>query len=84
MPGMAAPAAVPPPPVEKMYNVAVNGTAVGPYSVQQLHQMAMSGQFNAESLVWTAGMANWMAAGQVAELQSLFVNTSVPPIPPAL
>ncbi|MFC1239114.1 SPFH domain-containing protein [Treponema vincentii] len=83
MPGMAAPA-VPPPPVEKMYNVAVNGTAAGPYSVQQLHQMAMSGQFNAQSLVWTAGMANWMAAGQVAELQSLFVNTTVPPIPPAL
>ena len=44
----------------------------------------MSGQFNAQSLVWAAGMANWMAAGQVAELQGLFVNNTVPPIPPAL
>ena len=86
MPGMAAPSGgvSVPPPIGTLYNVAVNGAAAGPYSVQQLQQMAASGQFNAQSLVWAAGMANWMAAGQVAELQGLFVNNTVPPIPPAL
>lgn len=86
MPGMAAPSSgmSVPPPIGTLYNVAVNGAAAGPYSVQQLQQMAMSGQFNAQSLVWTAGMANWTAAEQVSELQGLFVNNPIPPIPPAL
>lgn len=79
MPGMAAPAT--PPNLGKMYNVAVNGAATGPYSIQQLSQMAASGQLNAQSLVWCAGMANWTAAGQVPELSSLFAS-SVPPVPP--
>lgn len=83
MPGMAAPA-VPPPPVGKLYSVAVNGAAAGPYSVQQLQQMAASGQFNAQSLVWAEGMANWIAAGQVAELQGIFAQGTVPPIPPVI
>lgn len=83
MPGMAAPAggAAVPPPVGNMYNVAVNGSSTGPYSVTQLQQMAGNGQFTKDSLVWTNGMNNWAAAGTVSELAQLF-QTGVPPIPP--
>jgi membrane protease subunit (stomatin/prohibitin family) len=86
MPGMAAPTnpiggMQTPPPAGNMYNVAVNGASSGPFSVAQLQQMTQQGQLNAQSLVWTNGMANWQAAGTVAELSALFA-ASVPPVPP--
>jgi hypothetical protein len=74
-PGMA------PPPLGKQYNVAVNGQTTGPYTVEQLTQMAQAGQFTAQSMVWTAGMAAWALASTVAELAALF-NTAAPPPPP--
>lgn len=85
MPGMAVPGngAPTPPPAGNMYSVAVNGASTGPFSITQLQQMAQSGQFNAQSLVWTNGMANWQAAGTVAELAPLF-GGSVPPVPPPI
>lgn len=83
MPGMAAPAGANPPPLGAMYNVAVNGSSTGPYSVQQLRQMAAGGQLSKDTLVWTAGMSGWTAAGTVQELSSLFAApANVPPVPP--
>lgn len=76
---------VPPPlPKSSGYNVAVNGANTGPYDVTVLSQMAAKGEFTRESLVWKAGMANWMAAGSVPELAALFAMTPppVPPMPP--
>ncbi|MBR1537164.1 MAG: DUF4339 domain-containing protein, partial [Treponema sp.] len=79
----------PPPPKQDGYNVAVNGQSTGPYPVATLSQMAANGQLTRDSLVWKAGMANWMAAGNVPELSTLFGQTSpqvppIPPVPPAL
>ena len=71
----------PPPPQVSQYNVAVNGQTTGPYTVATLSQMAASGQFTRESLVWKAGMANWMTAGNVPELSAIF-GQNTPPIPP--
>lgn len=86
MPGMGAPAGAPqtpPVPGAAMYNVAVNGASTGPFSVEQLRAMAAGGQFNAQSMVWTAGMANWTAAKDVPELAGLFApQAGVPPVPP--
>ena len=66
-----------------MYNVAENGVSTGPYSVAQLRQMAASGKFTKDSLVWTQGMAEWAAASKVAELSVIFAG-SIPPVPPPL
>jgi hypothetical protein len=44
-----------------------------------LQQGVTSGQFTPETHVWRQGMANWVPAGTVPELQSLFA----PPPPPA-
>ncbi len=71
----------PPPPKQDGYNVAVNGQSTGPYPVATLSQMAANSQLTRDSLVWKAGMANWMAAGNVPELSALF-GQATPPIPP--
>lgn len=83
-------AAVPPPmPTAVQYTVAINGQQYGPYNVQQMQQMAQSGQINASTLVWAPGMPQWAAAGSVPELAQLFMATpppmpSAPPMPPTL
>ena len=83
-------AAVPPPmPTAVQYTVAINGQQYGPYNVQQMQQMAQSGQINASTLVWAPGMPQWATAGSVPELAQLFMATpppvpSAPPIPPTL
>ena len=76
----------PPIPSSVQYNVAINGQSYGPCNMQQLQQMAQSGQLNANTLVWTAGMSQWVAAGSVPELAALFMATPppIPPVPPAI
>ena len=74
-------AAVPPPlPNAALYMVAVGGLQYGPYNVQQMQQMAQNRQIDANTLVWTQGMPQWVAAGSVAELAQLFMATP-PPVP---
>ena len=75
------PGAVPPPIPTIAYNVAVNGQATGPVDISVLTNMALSGQFTADSLVWKSGMATWAKAGTLDELKGIFANV-MPPIPP--
>ena len=72
--------AVPPPIPVIAYHVAVNGQATGPFDIATLTQMAINGTLTKESLVWKQGMENWLDAGSVAELQTVF--SAVPPVPP--
>ena len=72
------PGMTPPPIPVVAYHVAVNGQATGPYNLQVLQQMIMSGQVTADSLVWKTGMANWIKAGEADDLNGLFA----PPVPP--
>ncbi|MCI5221038.1 MAG: DUF4339 domain-containing protein, partial [Candidatus Electrothrix sp. LOE2] len=44
-------------------------------------QLVSSGKLTQDTLVWKQGMANWTAAGQVTDLQSLFASVP-PPLPP--
>ena len=83
-PPMPNGAPVPPPiPNPTQYMVAINGQQYGPYNMQQMQQMAQSGQINASVLVWAQGMSQWITAGSVPELASLFMATP-PPMPPTL
>ena len=86
-PPMPGGAPVPPPmPTAVQYMVAINGQQYGPYNIQQMAQMAQSGQINAQVLVWAQGMPQWAAAGSVPELAQLFAATPppMPPTPPML
>ena len=71
----------PPPPPTTEYLLSVNGQQAGPFNMQQLQQMVMNGQLLTNTFVWKQGMPNWVEAGQVLELQSLF-NSMPPPPPP--
>ena len=83
-PPMPNGAPVPPPmPNPVQYMVAINGQQYGPYNMQQMQQMAQSGQINASVLVWAQGMPQWVAASSVPELAQLFMATP-PPMPPTL
>lgn len=69
-----------PPPVPGVtYYVVVNGQATGPYDLSTLKQMIATGQFTSESLVWKAGMSEWVKAGIVDDIKRLFPD--MPPIP---
>lgn len=76
--GQNIPGAVPPPPTNVQWMISVNGQQSGPYSSQQLAQLAASGQVTPQTYVWRQGMANWQIAGQIPELAGIFA----PPMPP--
>ena len=77
-----AAAAPPPPPAPTAFFVAINGAQTGPFDLGTLQQQLASGQFNAQTTVWKAGMAGWVAAGTVPELAGLFAAPPPPPPPP--
>ncbi len=81
MAGAMAPAAAPPPlPGAAQFHVALNGQQAGPYDVAAIGQYVRAGQVQRGTLVWKAGMAGWVAADSVPELQALFA-TLPPPLP---
>lgn len=61
------------------YMLSINGQQYGPYPMQQLQQLVANGQLTPQTYVWAQGMPQWMMAGQVPELASLFA----PAMPPA-
>lgn len=88
IPGAAVPPAMPMATPEIQLFVAVNGQQYGPFNYQQCQQMIPTGQLTPQSLVWKQGMATWMPASQVPELQALFApamppaTPGMPPMPP--
>lgn len=73
---------MPPPMPTVQYMVSSNGQQYGPFVMQQLQQMAQSGQLTKDTYVWKQGMAQWELAGNVQELRCLFAPACPPP-PPA-
>lgn len=71
----------PPPMPNIQYYVSVNGAQAGPFNMQQLQQMAQTGQLTKDTYVWKQGMAQWELAGNVQELSSLFAPACPPPPP---
>ena len=71
--------AMPPPIPVVAYHVAVNGQSTGPFDLSTLSQMALAGTFLRNSLVWKPGMANWIRAEELADLQGLFCESGEAP-----
>ncbi len=73
--------AVPPPiPPALTFHAVINGQQAGPYDMDTLKQLITQNQLTKDTLVWREGMANWLAAGELTELNSLFGSVP-PPIP---
>ncbi len=77
--GQPASGVVPPPPPGALWHVAVDGQAQGPFPMQHLGQSIAQGHITADTLVWTAGMTDWMPAGKVPQLAGQF-GAAPPPI----
>jgi hypothetical protein len=83
--GSQSPSAGGPPPLpggSSQFYVGVSGAQVGPFDLGVLAAKIRAGEITRQTLVWKAGMASWIAADSVAELQSLFA-TMPPPLPPS-
>lgn len=71
-----------------MYYVGRNGQQSGPFPLEQLQQMAASGELAATDLVWKEGMPNWEPAGSIpglfaaspAVVSPAVVSPSSPPL----
>ena len=83
MQGMNDPKQSPPPtPPNVQYSVSVNGQQSGPFSFNELQMLVTQGKLTKETYVWKQGMNDWIFAGQVNELSSLFAPATPPPPPP--
>ena len=71
----------PPPMPNVSWMVAVNGQQSGPFTIQQMQQLAQQGQINPKTYVWRQGMSGWELICNVPELASLFVSSTPSPIP---
>ena len=76
----AQPVTPPPLPDSTVYFVAIAGHQEGPYELKVIEQKVRSGEINRDTLVWSAGMAEWTQAGRVPELSAAFVHMP-PPLP---
>ena len=77
------PVSASPPPVvgtAAEWHVASAGGQSGPHTAQQMRAMIQQGTVAVESLVWKAGMAEWVAIANCPELAGL-ISASPPPPP---
>jgi hypothetical protein len=59
-----------------LYFIEKNGKQSGPYSLEELRQEKIS----ASTLVWKEGLADWVSASELAELNAILIPTP-PPLP---
>lgn len=71
----------PPPPPVLIYHIALNGQQSGPYTIDQLKEYAVTGQFTKLHHAWKQGMTEWIQVEDIAELAGVFAQ--VPPPPPS-
>ena len=72
----------PPPPTQNVFHIALNGQQTGPFTIDQLKQLALNNQFTKQFHVWKPGMAGWELASVNNEVSIIF--NSVPPPPPTI
>lgn len=78
-----------PPPIPSeqsiQYFLSINNQQYGPCDKNALIQMVQAGQINAQTLIWSNGMPNWVPMGSIPSLASLFQapqgSVCPPPIP---
>ena len=56
--------------------VGSNGQQSGPFTLQQLRQMAASGQLSKTDLIWKEGLANWVPSSAIKGLFSAAADLS--------
>jgi hypothetical protein len=78
--GATAASAPPPMPTAVAFHAAIDGASAGPFDMSALAAQVKAGKITRKSLVWRSGMANWVAADSLPELQGFFGDVP-PPLP---
>lgn len=69
-----------PPPVQQQPEgvyIVVNNSQAGPFSQEDLIKLIQNDMLNEKTLVWKEGMANWLPAVQVPDVNKLFILAKV-------
>jgi membrane protease subunit (stomatin/prohibitin family) len=61
----SSPSMPPPMPKAKLYHIAIDGVAQGPYDESVISNYITNGTVKRDTLVWSEGMENWKGAGEV-------------------
>jgi membrane protease subunit (stomatin/prohibitin family) len=77
----AGPGSVPPLPAPVAWHFVEAGRSVGPVPAEELARAASQGRLTPDTLVWSAGMRDWLPARSVPALAPLFGGSTPPPIP---
>lgn len=80
------PVAPPPLPQETLYHVYLNGQQLSGITLQNIIMFIRNGIMNGDTLVWKAGLPQWVNAIQIPEIASLFNQQTqqAPPLPPQI
>ena len=70
-------------PDDPEWHVAIDDEDIGPITLAELGRHIESGAVDRMSLVWKAGMGDWIAAEQVDRVRGLFLKVPMPKIAPA-
>lgn len=70
-----------PPIPEVTYHLYIDGKQIAGQSLQQISTYIKQGVVIPETLIWTAGMANWAKAYEVSDVATIFNSQTPPPIP---
>ena len=83
-PAAQQPAGGAPPPLPQgpRFFAAIDGQQAGPFDAAALKEQIEAGSVTRETLVWSEGMAEWTAAGEVEAVSKLF-GAKPPPLPPS-
>ena len=76
----AAPTAPPPLPGSTQWYLGVDGQQVGPLAPAEVKARVTAGTATNDSLVWRAGMSDWVRLGEVPELEAA-PGATPPPMP---
>lgn len=73
----------PAPPSSAMFYVAVNGKTTGPFNLETIRKMIISGQISSATYVYRVGGTAWTPAQSESEIANIF-NELLPPPPPSI
>ena len=77
------PVAPPPLPQETQYHIYLNGQQLSGMTLQNITLFIRNGMMNSSTLVWKAGLPQWVNASQIPEIAALF-NQQATPLPPQM
>lgn len=69
----------PPLPTLSSFHIEIRGEASGPVEIEDVRQRIQRGEIQPETLVWSAGMSQWQAAGSVRAFADDFTDRANPP-----